>query len=95
MKILITLMVELCAIPAHAEKWMEAQNKTGGKILLLASECAADYPGLRRAATTMPNGPTLWGCWRVLAGEVHIVYDDASSYTYPTNIFKFVDSDKK
>jgi hypothetical protein len=94
MKYLFVLLALIAAIPAHAERWLEAPNKTGGKIVLLAYECASQK-NWRRAAATSPGSQTVWGCWSVIAGDVHIVYDDSSSYTYPTDFFKFVDTDKK
>lgn len=94
MKKIIVMLALIAAIPAHAERWLEAANNAGGKIVLLPNDCGGTKQW-NRAFATNPGMATIWGCWTLIAGEVHVIYDDSSRYSYPTNMFKYVDTDKK
>jgi hypothetical protein len=89
------LTLVLAAPIAHAEKWLEYPNKAGGKIILFANKCRDETrPALHAAMATIPSGQTLHGCWGLIAGDVHIVYEDGTTYSYPSGAFTLVDTDQ-
>ena len=90
---LIALALVMAASSAHAEKWMEVNNKSGGKLILTTEPCK-DKPALRVMMSTAPNKPTLFGCWAYVAGQVHVVYDDGERYTYDPAAFTLIDTSK-
>lgn len=87
-------MLLAVAVSAQAETWFETPNKNGGKIVLTDSPCTK-YPTLRFAMSTSPNGKTLFGCWTVIAGDVQLSYNDGEVYSYPMEVFNYVNTDKK
>jgi hypothetical protein len=93
MQYLIGCLLALVALTAHADKWLEVQNKTGGKILLTSAECPGKA-SMRRMMSTAPNNPTMFGCWTMMAEIIHVVYDDGTAYTYPLDAFQYIDTDK-
>jgi len=72
---------------AHAEEWLEATNKDGGKILLFTSRCSEQYPNLRLMMTSTRQGQTFYGCWAYFSEQVHVTYQDGTSYMYDPAIF--------
>jgi len=94
MKRLLLMALLVTASTAHAEKWLEWKNKAGGKIVLTAEACP-DRPALRRMYASAPNSTTLFGCWGVLANEIHVRYDDGDAYTYPMESFQLIDTEQK
>lgn len=57
-------------------------NKANGKLVLTSDTCAK-YPTMYLAYSSMPNSPTLWGCWYSDKIYVHIRWDDGDYRTYP------------
>ncbi len=92
MKKLLAVALLALAPLAHAEKWMEAGNKSGGRIVLFQTPCK-EMPEWRITINTVPNGSTLTGCWTYLAGEVQIRYEDGDLRSYPPSIFRLVDTE--
>lgn len=86
-KLLVALL--LVSGVAHAEEWWETSNKSGGKIVLLSSECTPrpDATTLKRMYAAHKEGETVWGCWNFWSGQVHVVYDDGAIYTYDAERF--------
>jgi hypothetical protein len=87
-KLLITLML-VSGFAQAAEEWFESANESGGKIVLLTSECNSrpDQKTLRRMYAAHKTGATIWGCWNYWSDQVHVIYDDGQSYTYDPNLF--------
>lgn len=87
-KLLVALML-LCGT-VHAEEWWEGENKSGGKIVLLFSECTVrpEAKTMLRMYSAHINGQTWWGCWNYWSDQVHVVYDSGESYTYEANLFQ-------
>lgn len=85
-KLLTTCLLLLCSA-THAEVWLEASNKSGGKIVLMQDRCEK-YPALRVVLTTTPEGRSMYGCWGYAANMVQVVYNDGSTYTYPPHLFE-------
>ena len=53
MKKLLATLLLTCSI-AHAEEWLEAPNKNGGKIILTKTKCEK-YPSLHFMMSTNPQ----------------------------------------
>ena len=87
-KLLITLML-VSGFAQAAEEWFESTNESGGKIVLLNSECInrANQNTLKRMYAAHKNGQTYWGCWNYWADQVHVIYDEGQSYTYDPTLF--------
>lgn len=92
-KLLLLIAVTFSPI-AHADKWMEAENKIGGKIVLLSASCPI-MGGWKLALATNPGKKTETGCWYYGAGEVHVRYDDGEMYSYPPKYFTLIDTEVK
>ena len=90
----LLLLIALVAPMAHAEKWMEAENKIGGKIVLLSANCPI-MGGWKLALATNPGKKTETGCWYYGAGDVHVRYDDGEMYSYPSKSFSLIDTEAK
>jgi len=86
-RLLIALM--LVSGFANAEEWFESLNESGGKIVLLTSECSSrpDQKTLKRMYAAHKNGQTYWGCWNYWSDQVHVIYDEGMSYTYDPALF--------
>ena len=83
-KFLIVLML-VCS-SAHAEKWLETKNESGGRIVLMQADCDNSGKG-KMILATHANGQTIKGCWWFFAGAVQVVYDDGAKYSYSPEIF--------
>ena len=78
MKKTLVLLGLLLSAHVNAEAWV-MPNKGGGKITLTKEACPFDnykYTALKKAYT-WTNSTYQEGCWRVLNGEVHVVWVDA------------------
>lgn len=86
-RLLIALM--LISGFANAEEWFESANESGGKIVLLTSECSSrpEQKTLKRMYAAHKTGATVWGCWNYWSEQVHVIYDDGQSYTYDPALF--------
>jgi hypothetical protein len=85
----LILALALFTGAAHADEWLEAANKDGGKILLLTAKCDAKYPSLRLMMAIASTGQTVRGCWAYFSDMVHVTYDDGTAYTYDPMIFVY------
>lgn len=94
MKKIIVLLLATFALCANAEKYMETDNKAGGKIVLTDAKCP-NYPTLRRAYATAPDQNIIFGCWAYITGQVFITYDNGNSRAMNPDNFRFVDTEKK
>lgn len=85
------LLAVLCLVPslAFAERWLEAPNNAGGRIVLLQTNCDGKDGGTsgKLLISYMSNGQSLTGCWWYFAGMVQVVYGDGSTYAYKPEIF--------
>lgn len=94
MKYLIALTLALSSI-AHAQTFI-ASNESGGGIVLTSRPCPNPAaPNLREAYAFNGNGARLGGCWGLLDGFVHIVYDDGDHRVYNTELFRQVGEQPK
>lgn len=86
MKKLILLLILVCGT-AQAEQWFEAQNNSGGKILLLTTKCV-DSDG-RMVISNSPSGEAKLGCWYYFAEMIHVIWKDGvvRNSTYDPNAF--------
>ena len=90
--VLLATLLLTCSI-AHAEEWLEAPNKNGGKIILTKTKCEK-YPSLHFMMSTNPQGKSLTGCWGYFGGMVQVSYDDDGAiYSYDAD--KFVVKEEK
>jgi hypothetical protein len=88
-KLLLALLLT-CSL-AHAEEWLEAPNKNGGKIILTKTKCSK-YPALYFMLSTNPQGKSFTGCWTFMSGLVQVSYDDEGGiYTYDIDMFVLKD----
>lgn len=90
----IALALVLAAGFAQADEWLEAVNKTGGKVILSQVRCEDKKEG-RVVMSTTENEPTLFGCWWFIADQIHIRWSDNSIYTYSPKIFVYRTDEKK
>lgn len=67
-------------------------NRSGGEIVLTKRACMDGnkaIPELFEAYSWSPSNRTLYGCWVILDGLVHVVYRGSSDVRiYPTEDFK-------
>ena len=89
----LLLIAALAAAPALADTWA-MPNKGGGEIVLTERSCP-NGKGLLRVYGYLADGKAIFGCWTVLDGMVHVVWDDGSRYTYPIENFYTKTKDKK
>ena len=84
MKKLLMLFIFAASASNAAEKWLEAENSAGGKIILLTEKCNNSEG--RMLLSSSKEGKTIRGCWWYFADMVQVVYQDGSTYSYdPTN----------
>jgi len=70
----------------------EANNKTGGKIVLLDAKCVGPdrvkiHEGWNAAYSYSVSGKVIRGCWRYGNGEVNVIWHDLEENIYPAGIF--------
>jgi len=69
-----------------------ADNADGGQIVLTDRPCTLKdqvYEGLYRAYTFGNNAAYAEGCWTIVDGNVHIVYERTGNRrVYPTSVFR-------
>ena len=87
MKKLLFCAALLCATYAQALTW-EQPNQAGGKIVLTDRACPrAGAEKLFEAYTFEANGNFGAGCWILLDGLVHIVWDGGGRSVFPVRAF--------
>lgn len=91
---LLTAVIFLGAVNAHADSW-ELNNNAGGKIVLTDNVCYSNgkrYDNLRAMFSVSGTGKTFSGCYYVADGWVRVVYSDQTEYTYPASAFRQIKS---
>ena len=80
--ILFSIGINICYAATY-----ETDNEGGGKIVLTDRECK-NYPALRSMYAFHSTGVYLDGCWGMIDGKVHVIYNQTKERrVYPAEIF--------
>lgn len=80
------ILAGVLTLPCYAATY-ETDNEGGGKIVLSDRECK-NYPALRAMYAFHSTGVYLDGCWAMIDGKVHVIYNQTRERrVYPAEIF--------
>lgn len=88
-KLLWSLVLVPCL--SWGDAWLEMENRAGGKILFMKSECPLgkkETRGYYALATTSDNS-NITGCWYYFAGMIHAVWENGSTTSYDPKDLKY------
>lgn len=87
----LALLVGGCATKAKAAT-LVTENGDGGQIVLTDRPCELKgqiYEGIYRAYTWGQNSAYSEGCWTIVDGDVHVVYERSGKRrVYPVSAFR-------
>jgi hypothetical protein len=90
----LIIAASLISTPALADSWA-MPNRAGGEIVLTDRQCPG-HKSLNQAYNYSDSGKSESGCWTVIDGMVHVVWDGVKGrYTYPIDSFYVKSKDKK
>lgn len=81
-KLLWSLILVPCLVWGDA--WLELDNRAGGKMLFMKSECSLgkkESRGYYVIATTK-EGDNISGCWYHFAGMIHVVWETGHTSSF-------------
>lgn len=81
----LLLIAAVASTPALADSWA-MPNQAGGEIVVTDRACPG-YKNLSEAYNYGGTGKYMSGCWAIIDGMIHIMWDDGSRFTYPMDAF--------
>ena len=90
----LLMIAALVAAPAFADSWA-MPNQAGGEIVLTDRKCSG-HKNLLAAYNYDSTGNYAEGCWAIVDGMVHVVWDRTGKrYSYPMENFYNKTTNKK